>query len=519
MHLCQFAKPAHSYFRRCVAAWSLVCLGFSSEHVAARTPPILDFDVPFTIGCRSLSLKEHARDGAFDLIEVVIPISARLRAGTERDLKQCVYTLIDPAEPERLVVTDWLPRTEMKSDYAKPIQFSSERLGKIGISLAAHYVIGATGDAGGQLKSGVVYEMLPPQETVLASGTVQYGHGVFFKLKPSTQITLEGKKSFSAIFAVPRGWRGGCLKLQCEALGLDRGIVSSLDRDVSSGVATFYLALYLAGDEQAESLAQRLGVREQELLDALVQFRAMSAAAHRPFSWSSWKWPKFSDKSALPGDAMPAEESLFNYVLEVPARPMRATESLPLAVQSRFQALQQAAVALEALSVGTITQAPSFTGARASFFAPPADQASVESLRRQPTTVTLKTSPVRPEDLHGVQPHALEEHSRGSSTQTRTDKFSWHPSAASSSAPGEQLTNSLSQPQPRPGVVNSGMQQVASQGGDTSKSADALSKEAWYLLASMWGAVFTYIVAPLVVHFITNRKEYARERSSAGARV
>ena len=132
MHLCQFAKPARSYLRRCVAAWTLACVGFASEVASARTPPNLDFDVPFTIGCRSLSLKEHARDGAFDLIEVVIPISARLRTGTERDLKQCVYTLVDPAEPETIEVTDWLPRTELKSDYAKPIQFSSERLGKIG---------------------------------------------------------------------------------------------------------------------------------------------------------------------------------------------------------------------------------------------------------------------------------------------------------------------------------------------------------------------------------------------------
>src|SRR5579859_3853433 len=138
MHLGQFAKPAHSYLRHFVAVWTLVSSGFISGLASARTPPSLDFDVPFTIGCRSLSLQEHARDGAFDLIEVVIPISARVRAGTERDLKQCVYTLIDPAEPERLVVTDWLPRTELKSDYAKPIQFSSERLGKIGISLAAH---------------------------------------------------------------------------------------------------------------------------------------------------------------------------------------------------------------------------------------------------------------------------------------------------------------------------------------------------------------------------------------------
>jgi hypothetical protein len=54
---------------------------------------------------------------------------------------------------------------------------------------------------------------------------------------------------------------------------------------------------------------------------------------------------------------------------------------------------------------------------------------------------------------------------------------------------------------------------------EQSKASDAPSKEAWYLLASMWGAVFTYIVAPLVVHFITNRKDYAREHRPAGTRA
>jgi hypothetical protein len=477
----------------------------------------VDFDVPFTIGCRSLSLKEHARDGAFDLIEVVIPISARLRAGSERDLKQCVYTLIDPAEPEMLVVTDWLPRTELKSDYAKPIQFSSERLGKIGISLAAHYVIGATGDASGQLKSGVVYEMLPPQETVLASGTVQYGHGVFFKLKPSTQTTLEGKKSFSAIFAVPRRWRGGCLKLDCEAIGLDRGIVSNLDREVPSGLASFYLALYLAGDDQAEGLAQRLGVREQELLDSMAQYRTMSALSHRSFSWSSWKWPKFSDKS--PGDTMSSEAELFNYVLGAPARPMRVIESLPAAIQSRFQALQQAAAALETLSVGTIaTSAPSFRGSRASFFAPPAIQSSIETVARQtaPTVPNVSVSPGGPQ---GIQSQSSQVRTPAPSPETRTDKIPGRLGASAGLRSGQQKANGQAQPRPLQSVTNSGIQQVRPESGDASKPSEGPSKETWYLLASMWGAVFTYIVAPIVVHLITNRKEYARDRSSAGARA
>jgi hypothetical protein len=517
MHLCQFAKPAQSGLQYWFAAWTVCSLGFASELAAAKTPPSLDFDVPFTIGCRSLSLKEHAREGAFDLIEVVIPISARLRAGSERDLKQCVYTLVDPGTPEKLVVTDWLPRTELKTDYAKPIQFSSERLGKIGISLAAHYVIGATGDASGQLKSGVVYEMLPPQETVLASGTVQYGHGVFFKLRPSTQTTLEGKRSFSAIFAVPRGWRGGCLRLYCQAVGVERGIVPNLDREVPSGLAAFYMALYLAGDEQAESVAERLGVHEQELLDALAQYRAATAASHRPFSWSNWKWPKFGDKSVWAADTLPTEESLFNYLLAAPARPVKAMETFPAAVQTRFQALQQAAVTLEALSVGTPTAAPSFTGSRASFFAPPAEQTSTESVKPLSSRVQTNAAGVKPRELD--DDHSSQKSKPCSPAQTKTDKSLSLSSTAPCTARDPQLRGGQSQVRQVPRETHIGNQQARVELVETAKSADPLSREAWYLLASMWGAVFTYIVAPLVVHFITNRKEYAREHSSAGARV
>jgi hypothetical protein len=38
------------------------------------------------------------------------------------------------------------------------------------------------------------------------------------------------------------------------------------------------------------------------------------------------------------------------------------------------------------------------------------------------------------------------------------------------------------------------------------------SNQAWYLLASMWGAMFTYIVAPLAV-------EYLRRRMKSGRRL
>lgn len=137
-----------------------VLLAGPCPFVGAKMPTVLEFDVPFTISCRSLPLNKSP-DPAKELIEAVFPISAHVRAGTEKDLKQCLYTLVEPAEPGVFLVTDWLPKAELKTEFAKPIQFNTERLAKVGISLSAHYIVPAAGDAGGQLKSGVTYEMLP----------------------------------------------------------------------------------------------------------------------------------------------------------------------------------------------------------------------------------------------------------------------------------------------------------------------------------------------------------------------
>jgi len=333
-------------------------LGGQCPFAGAATPPLLEFDVPFTISCRSLPLKDPARvDPDKELIEVVIPISARVRAGSEKDLKQCLYTLVGPADSESISVADWLPRTELKTEFAKPIQVSKENLAKIGINLSAHYVVAATSDASGQLKSGVTYEMLPPQEIVLASGTVQHGHGVFFKLKPSTQTTLEGIKSFSAILSVPRGWRGGCLKLECNAVGLERGAIAKLDREVSSGLAVFCLALHLEGDTEAERLAEHVALCQQELFDAFVQHRReVDAASHKTFFGPGGlgRWPWFFDKPDSAGDLLPApgEVALLQDVLDRATAPARPMPDYPAPVMEKLWTLQRAAEALQHLPTG-----------------------------------------------------------------------------------------------------------------------------------------------------------------------
>jgi hypothetical protein len=93
---------------------------------------------------------------------------------------------------------------------------------------------------------------------VTASGTIRHGRGVYFKWRPSRSGTLEGSKSFTVTFRVPTSWRGAHAKLACTALGIDRGVVRPLDERIVCGARRFVLALYLDGDTEAKSAAQRL---------------------------------------------------------------------------------------------------------------------------------------------------------------------------------------------------------------------------------------------------------------------
>jgi hypothetical protein len=349
-----FASAFPSSLWAPLAAWLTLSIAISAS--LAGPPPLLEFDVPFAISCRDVTPKDFPKKNpGKEVVEVVVRVSTWIKAGTEKDLKQCLFTLVDPGSPETLVVTDWLPRTKLDTEFAKPIHINREKDAKLGINLSAHYGVTAAGDASGQVKSAVTYEMLPPREIVLASGTIRQGHGVFYKLRPSTQTTLEGMKSFCAIFAVPRGWRGGCLKLECEAIGSDRGLVPPLDREVTSGLAIFCLALYREGDTEAQRLAERVASRQQELFDALVRdHREVMATCRRCSSWlghtSGKLW--FLGKFGLPADAptAPGEAALLNYVIDRAGLSPEQLEELPRPVMDKLLALEEATAALAALS-------------------------------------------------------------------------------------------------------------------------------------------------------------------------
>jgi hypothetical protein len=447
---------------------AVLSFGCRGTLALAATPPRLDFDVPFCVSCRRVPCADSARkDPGKDLVEVVLPVSVRVRAGTEKDLKECLYTLVNAADPPVLSVRDWLPRTELKTEFAKPIQVNKERLAKVGITVSAHYAVTASGDALGQIKSAVAYEMLPPQEIVLASGTLHHAHGLFFKLKPSTQTALEGMKSFSAIFAAPHGWRGGCLRLECQAVGLNRGLLRPLDREVDCGRAVFWVALYVSGDAQAAALADRVGTCQQKLLDCLQTGRRSVGPAWGkclPFLGRLVGRPGYLERHSpgadevLDGD----EPALLHHVLDRATTPARPAEELPGPVREKLRAFGEAVRALQHLSAGN-------------------PRAADRSERVSAKAPSLGTS--------AAFAHA--EKARPSPGAPRPASVGSIAKAAALASDGKETIT--------------GSQAAPEKACQVDRSSAGTVKHPWYILASIGGAVFTCILAPVVVEVIRKR--------------
>lgn len=251
----------------------------------AGAPPI-QFDTAPTVACRDVTPKDFVKTTPHQrLMEVRIRVSA-LVANTERASQwQALYQLISPAAS--LQIMDYDPKTELATDVAGNISIDKkdETTKSLGVSVSGsfNHLLSGTGgvDLGAKNGTQVRYELKPRKSAVLAAGTIGRGTGVYFKLRPSAETSLEGERNFRLVVQVPDTWRGDILYLRCEA----RQIRHSSATDVKSG--RFIIGLYLAGDDGAMAAAERL-VRYEAMLrrsgaahNRGIQRRALPTFVHR----------------------------------------------------------------------------------------------------------------------------------------------------------------------------------------------------------------------------------------------
>ncbi|MEO8498110.1 MAG: hypothetical protein ABI614_23840 [Planctomycetota bacterium] len=255
--------------------FSVLCVAVVSfPTLAAAKPPRVRFDTMPAVACRDVTDDEFTSINPGErLLEAKFEISSILDAGSEADLVEFFFRMTSPQQSFR--IADYSPRTTLVSDYCGGITIEKKQEDSKGLGLAlsggwqAANVTGH-GEAGTKDTLTTKYELVAPMESVTASGTIQNGYGVYFKLRRSKQDTLEGAKEFQVIFRAPRQWRGDILQVYCEARGIQRGFVHQLDEASRCGIAQFPIALYLAGDEEAKRIAEQFATSNHRLRSTAV---------------------------------------------------------------------------------------------------------------------------------------------------------------------------------------------------------------------------------------------------------
>jgi hypothetical protein len=229
--------------------------------------PRVVFDIPDKIECRDVTPPACAAAHPYHkVIEVQFRISAGFMEGSEESIVDFTYMISSPQM--RLKIRDYLPNTTLESRFADDrieVRDYTESSRSSTAEALVGYSIFSLSAVTNQLHRRTErnqYEKIAPKSLVLASGTMNRGHGVFYKLRPSNGASLEGAKEFAFLAVVPRAWRGDWCTFMCAARANKKTLLGT--QVVSAGTTKLDVGLHLMGDQEAADLAARLCLIQQE---------------------------------------------------------------------------------------------------------------------------------------------------------------------------------------------------------------------------------------------------------------
>ena len=235
---------------------------------ALADSPCVRFDVVQMTAATNASTPEFfAANPGEKLIHVRIPVSSLVRLESEGSLLQYLYLITGSSSPFQIV--DYAPRTTLGTDITGSISLEKNNGESATVGLKAltprDFPIKADASANRNVSNSNSrrLEKLPPKQLLAASGTLHRGASAYFKLKPSTQTTLEGDKLFEITARVPDSWRAGLLQVNCAAFAKSRG---HSDNHVVCGRNQFVVGVYMSGDELARERVWKLSETQQQLL-------------------------------------------------------------------------------------------------------------------------------------------------------------------------------------------------------------------------------------------------------------
>lgn len=234
----------------------LICLINMQQARASDTHVV--FDIPSKVECKDVTPDVcRSVHPTMKVVEMKIRISATIVDGNESTISDFVYFISSP--DLRLKVLDFLPNTTLESSAAEDrieVTDSTENTDAVTGDARVSYSllsISASKNQSNKKTESNHYQRIVPKHLVLASGTVNRGHGAYFKLRPSREGSLEGAKEFALLCFVPKEWRGDWVTVTCSARVNKKG-----GKTTMAGIEQAHIGLYIAGDREASNLADEL---------------------------------------------------------------------------------------------------------------------------------------------------------------------------------------------------------------------------------------------------------------------
>lgn len=289
------------------AAWTC-----PSAPIYAAQPKV-GFDLGYVIECRDVTQQAFALLHPDEkVIEANLRLSVRLDRGEEQDLEQLQFEISSPSE--RLRVIDFLPKTQLEVDAKDGVEITktTETIHSLGGSVGTNFSVSAHDEKSNGLtlsqalpavnanttrrnQTQETTKKIPQGKVVIASGTLDNEHGVFFKMKRSAVAPFEGVKTLSFRFVVPSDWRGDWVVLSAEAKGhFKRYLIKTVE---TCGQAKAFIGLYLAGDAAAERAAMELA-EQQEAYFAGKTDKECQALAVAELAMASRPWQASAQRVA-----------------------------------------------------------------------------------------------------------------------------------------------------------------------------------------------------------------------------
>lgn len=199
--------------------------------LAALASADVEFDFARVVECRDITSSERLAQYPLQrLIEVALPVSVRFNDVSRDDVDEISIEVSGAAAGLR--VQDFAPTTQLASEITHEIETTttSKRARSLDGTLGGSLPIPGADVAAritpsisaGLANSDTATERinrLPPKHVVVVSGTQAEGRGVFFKLKRTSQTSLEGVHELAVTFVTPRTWRAIAVEVECTAVG------------------------------------------------------------------------------------------------------------------------------------------------------------------------------------------------------------------------------------------------------------------------------------------------------------